>query len=128
VTPSSTRLRLSIQFKRNMKRSGDSTHPSWSPAQIVNSCDLTPPTRTQTSEQEYSDLTASNRRLSRPYSRNPPKAFHEEPGRVLPRGRKNMCRRLWHTPKISRNLLESENLVCSATARTKIGLCSTIQL
>ena len=31
-----------------------------------------------------------------------PKAFHEEPGCMLSRGQHNMCRRLWHTPKISR--------------------------
>ena len=51
-----------------------------------------------------------------------PKAFHEEPGRMVSRGRQNLCRRLWHTPKISRKLLESENLVCSAAAGTKIAL------
>jgi len=31
--------------------------------------------------QKYSDLRDSNRRLSTLYSRNTPKAFHEEPGR-----------------------------------------------
>jgi len=56
-----------------MKRSEDSTHPCRMPT--VNGCDLTPPTRTQTSEQEYSDLTHSNRRPSTPYSRNTSNSF-----------------------------------------------------
>jgi len=34
----------------------------------MNGCDLTPSTRTQTVVQEYNDLTASNKRLSTPYS------------------------------------------------------------
>jgi len=42
-----------------MKRSGDNTHPCLRPTPTVNGCDLTPPTWTQTSEQEYSDLTAN---------------------------------------------------------------------
>jgi len=84
-----------------MKWSGDSTHPCRSPTPTVNGRDLTFLTWTQTSEQEYSDLTASNRRPSTPYSRNTPKAFHEESGRMLSRGRQNMCRRFWHTPNIS---------------------------
>ena len=29
------------------------------------------------------------------YSHNTPKAFHEEPGHILSRGRQNMCIRLW---------------------------------
>jgi len=45
------------------ERSGDSKHPCLSPTPTVNSCDLTSPTLTQTFEQEYSDLTASNRRI-----------------------------------------------------------------
>jgi len=36
----------------------------------VTGCDLTPPTREQTSEQEYSDLTASNRQQPTPRFRN----------------------------------------------------------
>jgi len=54
-----------------------STHPCWSPTPMVNGHDLTLPTRTQTSEQEYSDLTASNRRMSTPYSRNTPQNFSQ---------------------------------------------------
>jgi len=41
----------------------------------MNGGDLTMPTPTQTCEQEYSDLTASNRRPSKPYSRNTPQSF-----------------------------------------------------
>jgi len=57
-----------------MKSSGDSTHPCRSPTLAVNGRNLAHPTRTQTSEQECSNLTASNRRpsLSTPYSRNTP--------------------------------------------------------
>jgi len=33
-----------------------------------------------------------------------------------------MRRHLWHTPKTYQNLLESENLICIATARTNITL------
>ena len=53
-----------------MKWSGDSTHPCQCPTPTVNGSDLTFPTWTQISEQEYSDLTARNRRPSIPYSRN----------------------------------------------------------
>ena len=51
-----------------MKRSGDSTHHWRSPT--LNGCDLTPSTETQSSEQEYSYLTASKRRSSTRYSHN----------------------------------------------------------
>jgi len=84
-----------------MKNSGDSTHPYRSPAPAtVKGSDLTLLIWTQTSDQEYSDLTASNRRPSTPYSATLHKPFHEEPGRMLSRVRQSMCRRVWHTPKI----------------------------
>jgi len=57
VTPSSTRLSLSIQCTSTMIRNGDSTHPCRSPKPTVNGRDLALPTRKQTSEQECSDLT-----------------------------------------------------------------------
>jgi len=60
-----------------MKRSGDNTHPCRTPTPTVNGRDLTLPTRTHTSEQEYSDLAASNRRPSTPYSRNTPERFSQ---------------------------------------------------
>jgi len=53
-----------------MKRSGDSTHPCRSPTSTVNGRDLTLLKRTQTSEQEHSDLAASNVPPSTPYSSN----------------------------------------------------------
>jgi len=60
-----------------MKRSSDSTHHCRSPTPTLNGCDLTPSTRTQSSEQEYSYscLTASMRNPSTPYSRNTPQSF-----------------------------------------------------
>ena len=58
-----------------MKRSDGSTHPYCrSPTPTLNGRDLTLPTRTQTSEQEYSDLAASNRRSSTACSRNTPQS------------------------------------------------------
>ena len=65
----------------------------------------TPPTRTKTSKQENSDLTASNSLTAsnRRTPATPPKAFHEESGRMLSRGRQKVCRRFCHTPKISQN-------------------------
>jgi len=44
---------------------------------MVNGRDVTLPTRTQTSEQKYSDLMANNRRPSTPYSRNTPQSFSQ---------------------------------------------------
>ena len=74
AAPKSDTLVDSAVTVQTMKRIADSTHPCrQSPTPTVNGCDLTPPTRTQTSEQEYSDLTASNRRPS-----TLPTAFHEE--------------------------------------------------
>jgi len=77
------------------------THSCRRATPTVNGRDLTLPTLTQISEQQYNDFTTSNRRSSTPYSRNTPKASHKEPGRMLPRIRRSMCRRLWHTAKIS---------------------------
>jgi len=72
-----------------------------SPTPSVNDCNLTPSTRTQSSEQEYSYLTTSKRQPSTPYSRNASKAFHKERGYLLSRGRQNMCIHLWQSPRIS---------------------------
>jgi len=62
-----------------MKRSSDSTHHCRSPTPTLNGCDLTPSTRTQSSEQEYSYsyLTASMGNPSTPYSRNTPESFSQ---------------------------------------------------
>jgi len=56
-----------------MKRSGDRTQSCRSQTPTANDCDLTLPT--QTSEHEYSDLTASNRRPSAPCSRSTPQSI-----------------------------------------------------
>jgi len=64
-------------------KSGDNRHHCRSPTPKLNGCDLTPSTRTQFSEQEYSYLTASERHQSTPYSHNTHRTFHEEPGNLL---------------------------------------------
>jgi len=74
-----------------MKRSDDSTHPCRSAKSTVNGWDLTPPTRTQTSEQEYIDLTANitgNRQHCTIATF--PEAFHEGPVRMLSRSTKHV--------------------------------------
>jgi len=70
-----------------MKRSG-LKYTSLSSTPTVNGCDLTPPTRTQT-EQEYSDLTTSNRPPLTPYFRKTAQSFSQGTGRMLFRGRQN---------------------------------------
>jgi len=72
---------------------------------MVNGRDLTLPTRRQTSEQDYSDLTVNNSTGGRQHctSATLTKGFHKEPGRMLSRGRQSVCRRLLHIPKISQN-------------------------
>jgi len=87
-----TQMSFSTQFILTVKRSGDSTHPCLSPAPTVSGCDLTPPTRTQTSEQDV--VTRRSVKGSRQH-RTParlPKAFPEEPVRMISRGQQNSCR------------------------------------
>jgi len=84
----------------------------------MNSCDSTPPTWTQTSEQEYNDLTASSTILpqhsSKLFTRNPVICFLEVG---------NACVDvLCILPRLLKNLLGSENVVCSSTAGTKSTL------
>jgi len=100
-----------------MKRAVDSTHHCRSPILTMNSCDFTLSTRTQSSEQEYSYLTASKRHPSTPHSRNTPKAFHKEPGHILSRGRQNMCIRLWQTSRIYRKFAGEWKLVLQCYRR-----------
>jgi len=52
-----------------VKRSGGSAHHCQSPTPAANGCDLTAPTRTHTSEQQYKDRTASNRQILQIFSR-----------------------------------------------------------
>jgi len=98
--PSSTRLCLyPIHIEDEEKWWQHKTSLSESNAQTMNGCDLT-----------------------LPYFRNTTQKFHEDPGRMLSRGWQNMCRRLWHHPHGFSNFLESENLLCIATAGTKTAL------
>jgi len=99
-------------------KSGDSSHHYRSPTPKLNGCDLPPSTRTQFSEQEYSNLMASKRRQSTPYSHNTHRTFNEEPGNtlsILSRGRQNMSILLWHAPRISRKFAGVE--ICSVVLR-----------
>jgi len=80
---------------------GDSINSCQSQTPTVNGCDLTPPTQTQTSEQEFSDLTASNRRPPTSYSRNTPQSFSRWTRSYTVSTSTNVGRHLWHTTKIS---------------------------
>jgi len=57
---------------------------------------------TQSSEQEYSYLTASNRRPSKPYSHNPQSFLRGTRPYTFPMSTKHVCTSFWHAPKISR--------------------------
>ena len=81
---------------QTMKRNGESTHPCRSAVPTASGCDSTPPTRIQTSEQECSDLPATDGCQHRPPG-TLPKAVLVEPDRMLSRGRQNMRWHLWHT-------------------------------
>ena len=74
------------------------------------------------SEQEYSDLTASNRRPSTPYSRNTPQSFYRGTQSYAFRRRQRRINIFGIFPIFNKNVLESENLVCCATAGTKTAL------
>ena len=70
---------IKFYFRRFMrfiiKGSLRDTHPCRSPTPTTNGHDLTIPTRTENSEQEYSDLTTINRRPSTHRCRNTPQSF-----------------------------------------------------
>jgi len=90
-----------------------------SPTPTMNGSTLPPSTRTQLPEQECSYLTASRRHLWKPYSRNTPKAFHEEPSHILSRGRRNMCIRLWQAPGTSTKFVGEWKFVLQCYRRDK---------
>jgi len=91
-----------------MKRSGDSTHPCWSSTPVVNGHDLTLLTQTQTSEQEYTDLMASNKRPSTLHSRKT-QSFSQGTWSYALWGSQNMCEDIFNIlPRFLKNLLESE--------------------
>ena len=102
-----------------MKRCGDSTHHCRSPTPTLNDCDLTASTWTQSSELEYSYLTA--RHLSTPYCYNTPQSFLRgtQPFIYFPQADKACVYVFSMLPGFLETLLESENLFCSATATTK---------
>ena len=112
-----------------MKRSCDSTHHCSSPTPTLNSCDLNTSTRKQSSEQEYSYLTARKRHSSIPYSHNTPenhpKLFTRNPAIYFPKVDKSCIDVFGMLPRFLENLLESRNLLCSATAATKSALSTT---
>ena len=101
-----------------MKRSGDSTHHCRSPTPTLNSCDLTLSTRTQSSEQEYSLLTASERHPSTPYSRNTPESFSRENQPCpFPMSTKNMYTSLACSQDLSKICWRVE--ICSVVLRPR---------
>jgi len=106
------------------------THQCRSPTATLNSCDLTTSTRTQSSEQEYSYLTAQKRHLSTPYTHNtpenPPKLFTRNPTMYFSEVDKTCIDVFGMLPRFLKTLLENGNLWCSATAATKTAL-GTIQ-
>jgi len=87
----------------------------------VNGCDLTPLKRTQISEQEYSDLTVSNRRASTSYiiSQQLPLLFARNSVVCFIEVDKTCVDVFGILPGFHKKLLEIENLVCSATFKTK---------
>ena len=95
-----------------------------SPTPTMNSGDLTLPTRTQTSEQEYSDLAAINRRPSTSYSGNTPRNFTRGTHSNTFSGQQDKSRRLWHIPRISRKFGGEWKLAYSAMGGTKTALDS----
>jgi len=101
-------------------KSGDSTCHCWSPTPTLNGCDLTQ--KTQSSEQEYSYLTASKRHPSNPYYRNNQSFSRGTRPYTFTRSTEHVYKSLACCQDFS-NLLESD-LFCSATAATKSALGS----
>ena len=97
--------------------------------QQLYSCNLNTSTRTQSSEQEYSYLTARKRHSSTPYFyntlENHPKFFTRNPAIYFPKVDKSWIDVFGMLPRFLKNLLESGNLLCSATAATKTALGTT---
>ena len=109
-----------------IKSSSDSTHHLCrSPTPTVHGCDLT--RSTQTSEQEYSYLTASKRHPSTPYSRDTPQSFSRGTRSYTSRGRQNMCLLLWHAPRISWKFAEEWKFIlkCCGRDENRTG-CHTV--
>ena len=104
----------------NLKRSGESTNPCRSPTPRANGVVLL--------QRHRHKFLSRNKMTSQPATGSRqhlipialPKVFYEKHGRLVSRGRQNMCKCLWH--RFLQNLLQSENLVFSATAGTKTAL------
>jgi len=89
---------------------------------------LTPSTRIQTSEQEYNDLAASNRRLSTLLPKHLLSFSRKTRSYALPRSTKHVFTVGYvfgMLPRFLENVMESGILFCCATAATKTALCIT---
>jgi len=128
-TLNSCDLNTSTRKQSSEQECCDSTHHCSSPTPTLNSCDLNTSTRKQSSEQEYSYLTARKRHSSIPYSHNTPenhpKLFTRNPAIYFPKVDKSCIDVFGMLPRFLENLLESRNLLCSATAATKSALSTT---
>ena len=109
-----------------MKRGGDSTHHCRSPTPTLNGCDLTPSTQSQSSELEYSLLDGQQEApVNTVFPQHPPQLFTRNPAIYIPEVDKTCAYVFGRLPGFLKNLLESETLVCSATATTKTALDTT---
>jgi len=98
---------------------GNSTHPCQSPTPTVNGCDLPLSTWTQTFQQEYSDLMASNRWHQHHTPATFPKSFpRRTQSFVFSRLTKHALTYLAYSHNFSK-IHWSENLVYSAIGWTK---------
>ena len=103
-----------------MKRSGDNTDTLVGFQHPLRTVEINSPTQKQTFEQEYSDLTANNRRPLAPYSRSTSQSFSQGTrSYVFSRTTKHVADVIGIRPSFLENLLDREDLVCNATARTK---------
>ena len=105
-----------------IKRSGDNTHHCRSPTPTLIGCDSITSTRTQSSEQGYSYLTACKNHSSTSYSHNTPELFMRNPTVCLAKVNKTCVYVFGMLPGCLENLLESGNVFCSATPTTKTAL------
>ena len=94
-----------------IKRSGDNTHHCRSPTPTLIGCDSITSTRTQSSEQGYSYLTACKNHSSTSYSQNTPELFTRNPTVCLPKVNKTCVYVFGMLPGCLENLLRVE--MCS---------------
>jgi len=112
-----------VRKNNNLCCSFQQWHPFQIPMLMMNCCGLILPTQTQTSEQEYNILKASNMQVSTQYFGNTSTALIKIlclwPDLMLFRVQQNKHSHVYHMPKI---LLESESLVSISTVRIKAAL------